>query len=85
MTKEGLKLLVDTSNLHTGGGIIHFKNLLRVAEPQEFGFEKIIVYGGRIPLDHLPQRNWLQQWELPELNRSWAQRFWWQQRELKTS
>jgi glycosyltransferase involved in cell wall biosynthesis len=73
---------IDASNLRAGGGITHLLHLLRVAEPQQHGIDRVIVWGGRNPLEVLPQQDWLDLREEGELNRPLPKRLWWQQTKL---
>ena len=76
-------LIIDASNLLAGGGIVHLRNLLQFANPQQHDFKKIIVYGGRIPLENLLTRDWLDLREIKVLNRSFLHRLQWQQGQLE--
>ena len=38
-------LTIDGSNSISGGAISYLSNLLRYAEPEKYGIEKIILYG----------------------------------------
>ena len=68
---------IDASNLRGGGGITHLVNLLKSAEPEKFNFKRVIVWGGRIPLELLPQFDWLELRELKQLNRQKIERLLW--------
>ena len=60
-----MRITIDASNLQEGGGIVHLKNLLQISDPRIHGFNKIIVYGGRKPLEQLIKKGWL---DLKEIN-----------------
>jgi glycosyltransferase involved in cell wall biosynthesis len=49
---------IDASNIQGGGGVTHLRELLAAADPSEFGFSSVVVWGGRA-LDCLPIRAWL--------------------------
>ena len=68
---------IDASNLRGAGGITHLVNLLKSAEPEKFNFKRVIVWGGRIPLELLPQFDWLELRELKQLNRQKIERLLW--------
>ena len=70
---------IDASNILAGGGVAHLQNLLNAAQPQNFGIEKVSIWGGRIPLENLPQYNWLDLRKIPALNRALYYRLGWQQ------
>ena len=73
-----LKITIDASNLQEGGGIVHLKNLLQISDPRIHGFNKIIVYGGRKPLEQLSKKDWLDLREIKNLDRSIPDRLMWQ-------
>lgn len=60
---------IDASNIKTGGGFTHLKELLTFAEPKRFGFNKVIVYGGA-HIKKLPQRDWLDLKVIPSLEKA---------------
>ena len=41
-----MRIGIDASNIRSGGGISHLKNILLFAEPELYGLKKIIVWGG---------------------------------------
>ena len=73
-----MRITIDASNLQEGGGIVHLKNLLQISDPRIHGFNKIIVYGGRKPLEQLSKKDWLDLREIKNLDRSIADRLIWQ-------
>ena len=73
-----MKITIDASNLQEGGGIVHLKNLLQISDPRIHGFNKIIVYGGRKPLEQLSKKDWLDLREIKNLDRSIPDRLMWQ-------
>jgi glycosyltransferase involved in cell wall biosynthesis len=70
---------IDASNIRAGGGITHLKNILINAEPERQDVTRVIVWGGRNPLEFLPKRSWLDLREIPALNQSFLRRLIWQQ------
>ena len=51
---------IDASNIRVGGGVTHLVELLRAAEPRDFGFSKVVVWGSRRTLDQIADRpEWL--------------------------
>ena len=73
-----MRITIDASNLQEGGGIVHLKNLLQISDPRIHGFNKIIVYGGRKPLEQLSKKDWLDLREIKNLDRSIPDRLMWQ-------
>ena len=69
---------VDASNLRAGGGITHLTNLVAVAEPRDFGIERVILWANRNTLAHLPDAVWLEKVHEPLLDRALPFRLYWQ-------
>jgi glycosyltransferase involved in cell wall biosynthesis len=69
---------IDASNLLRGGGRTHLIELLRVVEPNRYGFEKIIVWGADDTLSFLDDTSWLIKKQIPALNEGLFQRLIWQ-------
>jgi glycosyltransferase involved in cell wall biosynthesis len=59
---------IDAFNLRRGGGITHLVELLRAADPYQHGFEKVILWGGRIALSKVDERPWLEKVHEPMLD-----------------
>jgi glycosyltransferase involved in cell wall biosynthesis len=85
-----MRLGIDASNIRAGGGVTHLVELLRFAQPEDYGFTQVLVYGGRLTLDRIEDRPWLVKRHLPVLDASketkldfglWR-RSQWQKREL---
>lgn len=73
---------VDASNLRSGGGVTHLKELLSAAQPRRQGVEAVIVWGARATLSQLPERPWLEKRHHPWLELSAPRRILWQRRQL---
>lgn len=54
-----MRLGIDASNIRTGGGITHLRELLNHAEPEEAGIEEVVVWGREEVGRMLPSRVWL--------------------------
>lgn len=50
---------IDASNIRTGGGLTHLKNILLNADLENYDFEKIIIWSNNETLEKLPNRDWL--------------------------
>lgn len=73
---------IDASNIKAGGGFTHLKELLTFAEPEKFGFKKVIIYGG-IQINKLPRKGWLELRVIPALEKaSLLKEMLWRIREL---
>ena len=73
---------IDASNIHAGGGVTHLQKILEYAEPEIHNISQVKVWGGRKPLDQLPQKSWLDLREISALNKPLHRRLLWQQTEL---
>jgi glycosyltransferase involved in cell wall biosynthesis len=74
---------IDASNIHWGGGLNHLDKLLRAADPQIHGFERVIIWGGSDTLASITDRDWLLKATHPWLNRALPYRILWQRFKLK--
>jgi glycosyltransferase involved in cell wall biosynthesis len=50
---------IDASNIKNSGGLKHLIEFLSHVEPQKFGVNKIVIFGGH-QLDELPNASWLE-------------------------
>lgn len=73
-----MKLAIDASNVSLGGGVTHLVELLRAAEPEAHGFERIVMWAPRVTLAQLPERPWLELRHDPALERSIFSKLRWQ-------
>ncbi|TKJ32824.1 MAG: glycosyl transferase [Planctomycetes bacterium B3_Pla] len=73
-----MRLGIDASNIRSGGGVTHLDELLRAAEPQEFGFDQVIVWGCKSTLHVIEDRPWLCKAHEPLLDRALPARLYWQ-------
>ncbi|TGL99809.1 glycosyltransferase family 1 protein [Leptospira jelokensis] len=73
-----MKVGIDLSNIRSGGGLTHIKEILKVLDPAKFNVDTIIVWGGKKTLDELDNQNWLIKIEESLLNKSILFRVFWQ-------
>ena len=73
-----MRLGVDASNLLDGGGVTHLEEILRSAQPADFGFSGVIVWGRSTTLDQLSPRPWLRLVREPSLEGNLLERTRWQ-------
>lgn len=69
---------IDASNIRGGGGVTHLVELLRAANPEEYSFVKVIIWGGTSTLEKIEERGWLKKVNEPLLNKSLIHRIFWQ-------
>jgi len=64
-----MRIGIDASNVRSeGGGVTHLVELLRVAQPREHGFDRVLVWGGASTLGCLENRSWLRKAHEPLLD-----------------
>jgi glycosyltransferase involved in cell wall biosynthesis len=73
---------IDASNIRSGGGFTHLRELLAAAQPQKHRIRKVIVWGGSATLDKLREAPWLEKRCHPWLDRSLPYRASWQRWQL---
>jgi len=69
---------IDAASIRSGGGITHLIELLRHAKAEEYGFDQVIVWGGKNILKRLEERSWLKKVYKPILDKSLIMRIYWQ-------
>ncbi|MDL1980917.1 MAG: glycosyltransferase family 4 protein [Deltaproteobacteria bacterium] len=77
-----MRLGIDASNIRGGGGITYLLELLRTANPNEYGFEQVIVYAGSFTLQQLEDRPWLCKIHDPLIDLPLPYRLYWQRLKL---
>lgn len=77
-----MRLGIDASNLRLGGGVTHLVEVLGAAQPERFGFSRVVVWGGERILAKLPAREWLSAHHPPALDAGLLRRAFWQRFEL---
>jgi glycosyltransferase involved in cell wall biosynthesis len=75
---------IDAANIRAGGGVTHLVELLRAAQPQAHGFERVIVWSSAATLARLDDQAWLRKAHVPLLDRGLAYRAFWQRFMLKS-
>lgn len=73
----GVILGIDAFNIRAGGGVTHLVELLAAADPERYGFSKVVVWTPRKTRDRLPKRPWLDTPDVPELEGTLFHRAWW--------
>ena len=77
-----MRLGIDASNLRGGGGVTHICELMRVAQPEEHGIDKVILWSNRATLDRIPDKPWLEKVHEPVLDSPLPLRLWWRRMKL---
>lgn len=60
---------IEASNIRTGGGLTHLKEVLSNATPSKFDFDTVVVWSSQSTLDKLPNFDWLDKQSHPYLNK----------------
>jgi glycosyltransferase involved in cell wall biosynthesis len=69
---------IDATNIRAGGGLTHLKEILINANPNNYGFEKVVIWSSYATLNHLPNLDWLIKVSHPYLNKSFLWSFYYQ-------
>jgi|GEM_PF-556266 len=72
-----MNLLIDASNIQTGGGLTHLVEILRNANPNDFGFKRVILCSSDKVISVVENRPWLERYSHPYLNRGYFHRMLW--------
>lgn len=78
-----MKLIIDASNIVSGGGLIHLKEFVKHAKPTESGFDTIALWSSSKTLNEIPDNEWLTKCSHPYLDRGYVHRFIWKHLVLK--
>lgn len=73
-----MRIGIDASNLRAGGGVTHLVELLKAAEPQAYGFDRVIVWASQATLNLIESRPWLLKEHQSFLDRALPFRLLWQ-------
>jgi glycosyltransferase involved in cell wall biosynthesis len=73
-----MKIGIDASNIRAGGGVTHLVELLKLAEPEQFGFTEVIVWSCASTLRQIEDRPWLVKSHQSLLDEPLPKRIFWQ-------
>jgi len=73
-----LTIGIDAANLRRGGGVTHLVELLRAAQPDAHGIDRVVVWGSKSTLNALDDRLWLDKRNPSALDKGLIQRTLWQ-------
>ena len=68
---------INAFNIRAGGGVTHLVELLRAADPHQYGFNRVIVWATKSTLEKIDDREWLQKVSDPLLERGFLFRLFW--------
>jgi glycosyltransferase involved in cell wall biosynthesis len=81
LTKK-LTIGIDAANLRGGGGVTHLVELLRAAQAEVHGIDRVVIWGGSETLDLVEDRPWLDKRVPTALDKGLLQRTLWQRYRL---
>jgi glycosyltransferase involved in cell wall biosynthesis len=81
-SRPAIRIAIDASNIRVGGGITHLVEILREADPDTHGFEKILVWACAATLAMIEDKPWLEKRTDPALEANLLKRILWQRSTL---
>ena len=54
-----MELIIDASNIKSGGGLTHLKEILRYDAPIKYGYRYVKIYSSQNTLDNIEIKPWL--------------------------
>ncbi|MDZ7691004.1 MAG: glycosyltransferase family 1 protein [Balneolaceae bacterium] len=78
-------LRIDASNILSGGGLTHLKELIKHAEPEKYGFDEVVLWAPNKTLKQIVEKPWLDKKSHPYINKGYLHRFLWKYFVLKPS
>jgi glycosyltransferase involved in cell wall biosynthesis len=69
---------IDATNLSSGGGLTHIKNIIKFANPEVYGFNQIIIFGSIKTLSSIEDFPWLQKVHKSIFEKNFLFRAYWQ-------
>lgn len=69
---------IDATNIRTGGGLTHLKEILENGKPNSFGITKVVIWSNTGTLNNLPDSIWLDKVTHKFLNKSFVYSFFYQ-------
>ena len=72
---------IDASNIFTGGGLTHIREMINHADLNEFEF-KVVIWSRKVTLDQLKDKKWLKKIHVPLLEKSLPYRQQWRNNKL---
>jgi glycosyltransferase involved in cell wall biosynthesis len=69
---------IDAANLRGGGGVTHLVEVLRAIQPERYGIDRIVIWGGVHSLNLIDDRPWIDKRSPPTLNGGLIKRTLWQ-------
>ena len=77
-----MRVGIDASNIRSGGGLTHLREVLAAANPLKHGIDQVMVWASRSTAEQMPTRTWLDVVQVPALDGSLLRRQMWQRTAL---
>ena len=73
---------IDATNIRSGGGVTHLVEVLRVARPEAYSIDRVVIWGGTSIINIIEDKPWLVKRNPSALNKGLLQRTLWQRLRL---
>jgi len=73
-----IRIGIDATNIRIGGGITHLLEFLEAIDPQAMQIQEVVIWGGQITLNALPNRPWIKKINPDSLEKGLLRRVLWQ-------
>ena len=73
---------IDASNIRSGGGLVHLKELINSFDIDKFAIQKIVIWSCKNTLNEIDDNTWLKKCYDPFLEHNYFVRFLWQYTKL---
>ena len=78
-----MRIVIDASNIITGGGLTHLKEFISHANPKAHGFDSVVLWSSTKTLNRIDDKEWLAKRSNLSLNKGYIHRFIWKHFVLK--
>jgi glycosyltransferase involved in cell wall biosynthesis len=76
--QTSLRIGIDATNIRLGGGITHLLEFLNAIDPQSMQIQEVVIWGGQITLNALPNQPWIRKINPKSLEKGLLRRVLWQ-------
>ena len=73
---------IDASNISSGGGLLHIKELINSVDIDKFGIQKIVILSCKSTLNEIDDKSWLKKCYDPFMEHNYFVRVLWQYTKL---
>ena len=72
-----MKILIDATNLRSGGGLTHLSNILKYVDPLLSSVTEIVVIGSKLTLSKIEDRDFIKKIHYPVFEKNYLIRAIW--------